>query len=87
MAMTKKTVTVSTYQKFPPDYKETVNQKIAELTADGATDGFFSESQTGENEWTRERHWVDQEAAENYRTWCLALPYEISFISFTIQDL
>jgi len=89
MAMTKKTVYTTTHVATDEEQNQ-VNDKAAQLIADGATDGFYrfqADPTTGII--TRIRHWVDQDAAVSWQSWLntFAVDHGFSWNSFEISDI
>ena len=84
MAMTKKTVFVTPHLATSEEITQ-INAKVAELVANGSTDGFYEFTAPD----IRTRHWVDQEAAAAWETWLtnFAAANGFSFTSFEISDI
>jgi hypothetical protein len=84
MAMTKLTYYVTNHTDTQEE-KTQIDDKINELIANGSTDGYYEFIAPG----TRIRHWVDQEAAEAWKTWItnFAASRGFNFSMFEIADL
>jgi len=90
MAMTKKTV-YATDHVTTDEEKAQIEAKVAELVANGSTDGFyvvFDDRPPG-SVTRRIRHWVDQEAAAAWEAWLtnFAATNGFDFSSFVISDI
>jgi hypothetical protein len=83
MAMTKKTVYQSEHL-ITPEQQTQVDAKIAELVADGVTDGVRAISVK-----VITRYWVDQNAAAAWEAWLtnFAVANGFDFSSFVISDI
>jgi len=84
MAMTKKTV-YATDHVTTDEEKAQIEAKVAELVANGSTDGVMEFTPPN----TRTRFWVDQEAAAAWEAWLtnFAATNGFDFSSFVISDI
>lgn len=83
--MTKATEIVTPWAGSYPDYILAYNQKLADLQAQGKTDGVLERP----NDITFIRFWVDQAAAEEWINWVatnLAV-YGLAYNSAVIRDI